>query len=311
MTRPLISAMVAAFGFALAGCGGGFGHSGSTIPGVASETVGDAAALVAHRPTDSQNAAAAINAVSALGSRIKALAGDGGSAGDDLTRAGPPDSGRGACRGGLEFFAPGRGGDRRSTETRQFFDLGCTRLASDTTRIFRSTGPRSEAVERAIALYAPGRSTPLASRREASRISNATFGRWGFPLVSDGFSTTTTSELWISNQKQSRSKSEIVMLPSWRNVNDFCQDSAGYSLTGIPSLDSTFGWNGGTTGAPLPATRTAGRPGLVTVSSTQRGDTFAGPIGSLSIVASTPNHICPVAAPAYALAGGAPAGAFT
>ena len=36
------------------------------------------------------------------------------------------------------------------------------------------------------------------------------------------------------------------MRPSFGNVSAYCQSSAGYTAKGIPSLDSTFGWQSGT-----------------------------------------------------------------
>ena len=64
MARSAIFAVVAAFAFALAACSGAK-HSAPAVPVIGAdgaETVGDAAAIAAHQPTDSANAAAAIGA---------------------------------------------------------------------------------------------------------------------------------------------------------------------------------------------------------------------------------------------------------
>ena len=94
MARSRFFSIVAACAFGLAGCGDG---SYSGLSGV--ETVGDAAAIVAHRPTGTQYAATAIDAVDTFGAALGGIA-----ALENLQRAG----GRGSsfCR----TFA-GFGGD--------------------------------------------------------------------------------------------------------------------------------------------------------------------------------------------------------
>jgi hypothetical protein len=276
----------------LAACSGG-----------AVQTVGDAAALVAHHHTGSQDATMAIAAADALGSRVAELAEESG--GSD-----PTAHESGGCRDGIEFFAPDRSGDSNSSETREFFDLGCRDLARDSVRRFQPTGPNSEKVDVVASIYAPGARTPIAVRKETSEISNATFGPWGFPIVRNGFARHSARRLWISNQEQSVSSSEMVVPPSPSGANSYCQDSAGYSATGIPSLDATFGWRGGTLGSPIPTRRTDER-GLVTLSSRESGVAFASPIGTVSILAGRFNVSCPIDSPAYGLAGGASSGDFS
>ncbi|HEY5426171.1 MAG TPA: hypothetical protein VIJ77_06435 [Candidatus Tumulicola sp.] len=316
MARSAIFAVATALALALAACSGAK-HSAPAVPVVGAdgaETVGDAAAIAAHQPTDSANAAAAIGAADALGSRVRSLADEsaGDPANDSPRLDMPPDGADGFCQGGSQFFAPNRrGGDAHSTEMREFFDPGCTQLARDSVRIYRPAGPNAEIVERTVAVYDAGRSTPVAIRKESSQISNATLGRWGFPLARDGFSRTTSSSLWVSNREQSASDSEMVMLASLTNENEFCQDSAGYGTAGIPSLDATFGWEAATLESPGATTRVSDGAGSVTLSSTQGGHTFAGPVGSFSIVAAARNSACRGAARAFGLAGGTPSGAFT
>jgi hypothetical protein len=322
MARLAFFAITAASAIAFASCsstsgGGNAGRAGSAIPAFGAETVGDAAAIVTHQPTDSQNAAAAIAALDALGSRIGSLASDE-IASDPIN---PASSARavpdGSCEDSFEFFVRQPRGDAAaqaspSTETREFFDPGCTQLARDAVRIVRSIGPTEEIVNRTIRLYAPAHSAPIATRFESSRISDARFGRWGFPLAGDGFSRTTSSALWISHRKQAVSSSKIVVLPSRTSASVYCEGSAGYSATGIPSLDATFGWEGGTLESPgsPSSVRTDDGEGIVTTSSTQRGNIFIGPIGSLWLNAGRPASGCPAAARTQTVAGGTPAGVF-
>lgn len=312
MARSGVFAILVACGLALAGCGTETGHSGAAVPVVGAETVGDAAAIAAHQPTDSQDAAVAIASADALGSRIRALADE--SAGDPRD----DDEGRdafaradGTCRDGSEFLLLGRNGDNaRSSEIRDFFDPGCTRVARDAVDVFTPGAPGEEILERIVSIYAVDGFSPIAVRRESSRIANATFGPRGFPIAREGFSRTTSSTLWISNREQSTSASRVVMLPGLDDENEYCQDTAGYSTTGIPSLDATFGWEVRSRVSTEPATRTRDGSGAVTLSSTQGGNTFAGPIGSLFVVADRSEPTCPAPTSAYALSGGAPS-AFT
>lgn len=73
MARCLVFAVASVFALALAACGDGTYSGLASSPGV--ETVGDAAAAVAHRPTGSQYAATAIDAVDTFGAAIAGIAG--------------------------------------------------------------------------------------------------------------------------------------------------------------------------------------------------------------------------------------------
>lgn len=72
MARSGVLAFAAACAFALAGCGDGTYSGLANTAGV--ETVGDAAAIVAHRPTPSQYAATAIDAIDTLGAALGGVA---------------------------------------------------------------------------------------------------------------------------------------------------------------------------------------------------------------------------------------------
>jgi hypothetical protein len=93
-----------------------------------------------------------------------------------------------------------------------------------------------------------------------------------------------------------------------RAGGDFCQSSAGYTASGIPSLDETFGWE---SGAYTGGTRAAGVTGSAVWSANASGAVVQGTIGSLAIVRSGAATSCPMSAPAFVLRGGTSANAFT
>jgi hypothetical protein len=172
-------------------------------------------------------------------------------------------------------------------------------------------GAGAESEADAVSIYTRGASAPVALRVENSQITNARFDSLGFPIARDGFSRTTTRQLLVSNQRQSVSSSSTAMAPSSGNgINAICENSAGYDAAGVPSRDATFGWQGSTIESPTSIRRDDGN-GSVTVSTTQVGNTFAGPVGSLSLLAGAPGGSCTDAPPAYALTGASTASAFT
>jgi hypothetical protein len=300
MARSRVFAIAAASALALVACGGESAYPGFAATGSGVETVNDAAAIAAHRPTGSQYSAAAIGAVDAVGSLIKELP----------ALDGQPSRGRG-CHDGSEFFTPSRIGDPHSTESREFFDASCTHIALDAIRVFKPTGPHSENETVAVSIYAPKSPVPIAFRLENSQVTNANFDRLGYATTRDGFVRTTTRQLLISNQRRSVSSSETVMMPSISDdLTKLCQNFAGYDAAGIPSLDATFGWQGATIGSPAPI-RSADTNGIVTVSTTEVGSAVTGPVGSLSLLTSTAHAGCPDAAAAYALSGGTTASTYS
>ncbi len=302
MVRPPAFALVVVFGGLLCACSGGAGGGGLPVPYASDsvQTVGDAAAAAAHHATGTQNAAAAILAISAVGSRIK----DAGEQNDETALPTGMRPGTGRCVDGLEFLAPDRRGDADSTETLAFYDAGCRRLARDAVRVYAPAGAGAETVARTVSIYARGNSNaPLAVRTAKSQISAAAFGPYGFPIADTGFRRALQGTLTIGGHLQVLSDSELVVMPGSGAVNVFCQDSAGYNAVGIPSLDATFGWQGGTS-AGVPGSRTDDGNGIVTWSSTQSGEVDRGAIGALAIEKQAANEGCPIGAPAYALSGG-------
>jgi hypothetical protein len=105
--------------------------------------------------------------------------------------------------------------------------------------------------------------------------------------------------------KQINSGSELIMRGN--GVGDYCQSSAGYSASGIPSLDATFGWQ---SGAVSGGKRAADVRGTALWSARASGAVVQGAIGSLSIERNMASASCPMNAPAFVLKGGTSENAF-
>jgi hypothetical protein len=305
--RPSNILIAVALGFVLAGCSGGFlAPSAGSLPNVGNDgvrTVSDAAdALDGQRSTASQNATLAIGATDAFGSLV------GGFSEDEETRTALRLSGNAeqraqrasGCEEGVDFSAPDRYRDPRSDETLLYYDGRCHDLARDVMRRSAPSGPNSETIRESTALFFPGSSAEVASRSETLRIADATFGRNGPTPLRAGLEFSTSSRLATASGKQAASDSAVVMLPSQGNVTDYCQQSAGYSLTGIPSLDATFGWQ---TAAFSEVARATDGHGMATWSATENGETFQAPIGSLAIAQSAVEPACPMTATKFSVTG--------
>jgi hypothetical protein len=98
--------------------------------------------------------------------------------------------------------------------------------------------------------------------------------------------------------KRIDSGSELIL----RGSGDYCQSSAGYSISGIPSLDATFGWQSGAVGG---GERSADARGTALWSANASGAIVQGAIGSLAIERNASAAGCPMSAPAFILKGGA------
>lgn len=301
MARPLAAALALA-GALTAGCAGGLSGSGSmpfTDDGV--QTVSDAAAAAAHRTTPTQSSAVAIAIADAFGSRVRENADHIETIDEALSTPRAQ-----ACEGRRAFYAPDRAGDANSTESVFFYDAACAHVARDVVRVYAPGGNGSQTVRRTVSIRSPQSGAPVAVRTETATIDHAVFGRFGFPRAGEGFTRTEWSTLDEGGTKSVRSASEMVVLPGRSGISAFCQDSAGYSMSGVPSLDATFGWQGGSTGTGTIERRGA----FVRLISTQRGTSYGGPIGALSISTGARNTICPIGVPAFALAGGTARGQY-
>jgi hypothetical protein len=249
----------------------------------------------------------AISTTNALGSPMKQITDDNNAI--SIQSVGlRAESSNGTCSNYSEFFAPDKNGDPNSTERQFFYDSGCTQLARDNVRIFTSTGSNSETVANTQKLYAINNGTPIATRTDNNTITFATFDANGFPKVANGFDRLITGNLTLGNVKTIASDSEEVMEPASGSTNQYCGDSAGYNVTGFPSLNETFGWNGGIAGT---GTRTVNGDGSVTWTATHAGTNFKGAIGSLSISTGTQNTACPIVTPMFTLAGGTSTGTYS
>jgi hypothetical protein len=214
----------------------------------------------------------------------------------------------GTCRSGVEFFSPDTAGDPNSTETKLFYDLACTDLARDTVRVYTASSSTAETVSRTEMLYAMNNGTPIATRTSTEAIAGATFDSFGFPITADGFTRSATSQLAIAGSKTISSGDELVMQAATGGTNGFCDDSAGFNVTGSTTLGETFGWAGGTLAG---GTRTVNSDGSVTWTATHAGTGYKAPIGGLSLAIGTLNTACPIATPAFTLAGGTSEGTYS
>jgi hypothetical protein len=102
------------------------------------------------------------------------------------------------------------------------------------------------------------------------------------------------------NGRQVLSASRLIVRVGSGNA-DYCQSSAGYSVSGIPSLDETFGWE---SGALDGGKRAADGRGVALWSARASGAIVQGTIGSLSIQRNGDGASCPMSAPAFVLKGG-------
>ncbi|HEY9181071.1 MAG TPA: hypothetical protein VIO32_10155 [Candidatus Baltobacteraceae bacterium] len=209
-------------------------------------------------------------------------------------------AGDGSCNNGVEFFAPDKKGDANSTERIVFYDNGCTQMQSDAVRVYTSTGPNAETVQRTVSRYQLNNSTASSVRSETINYTSATFDQFGYPVYKNGFDRTHTGELDVNGVKTIDGDGEFVLLASSNNSSTFCGDSAGFNATGNSSLNETFGWAG-----MIPTgTRTVNSDGTISWNLTHQGSTYTGPIGGLSILAGSQNTNCPVSTPMFTLADG-------
>jgi hypothetical protein len=103
--------------------------------------------------------------------------------------------------------------------------------------------------------------------------------------------------------------SQLLMRPSAGTVSGYCQSSAGYTVTGIPSLDATFGWE---SGALSGGTRmTDGGHHFATWSADATGATVQAPLGKLSIARSGGGPSCPMMAPTFTVSGATASDTFS
>jgi hypothetical protein len=300
MAPRVVFAIAAAAVFVLGGCSAG---ARAPVPDLSDfQTVSDAAdTLTGQQHTGSERAQTAIHATNVLGSTMRNL-------GEVMLEQMPEGNGNdatGRCNAGVEFFAPDRKGDPDSTQLRVFYDAHCSQIALNVVRLYTPTGAQSESVDATTSLFEQGKTTPEAVVKQTTQIANATFDQYGFPIAAKGFARDTSSQLSVAGVKEVASGSELIVPGG--NPYRFCQDSAGYSLTGIPSLDASFGWQGGVlSGGSLSVNGDS-----FGLTASIAGTGIEGALGSLALVTGTPNTGCPIALPAYSLSGGASVGSVS
>ncbi len=101
-------------------------------------------------------------------------------------------------------------------------------------------------------------------------------------------------------RKRVISASELIMRGGFGSVAEFCQSSAGFSLSGIPSLDVTFGWQ---SGAFSGGSRSVDEHGFATWSAHTGGTIVQAPIGALWIRQDIGSRSCPMSRPMFTLNG--------
>lgn len=285
----------------LAGCSGG---GSSAVPAGTGGTTGGST-------TQSETAIATANAV---GAPMSNLADYNNATASLQSNARSAQSVQlGVCQatpggGSYEFFSPDVNHDANSTEQQYFYDTSCAQLARDVVRVWTSSGASSETVNRTAKIYARGNATPIAVRTDAETIADAAFDQYGFAIPADGFARSDSGTLQYAGTNAVTSGDELVVSASSGSSQSFCGDAAGFNVNGIPALNETFGWNGGVLSG---GTRTVNADGSVTWTATHAGSTYKGAIGALSIATGTPNTSCPIATPAFTLAGGTSLGAYT
>lgn len=224
------------------------------------------------------------------------------------------DFGGGVCHNGREFIVTKNStGTPIQTESKYFFDKGCTELARDAVRTWTAGGSAgSETVMKTASDYALGNSTPISVKNSTLNYANGAFNNLGYTEFTDGFVLEANSQLKIGTTKSISSNLEMVMQPaSGSNVNDYCTDSAGFNEIPVAKLDKEFGWSGGAFGSPTMNTRTQDSAQSATWTSTHTGTAYSGASGALSIATGSPNGSCPIATPNYTLAGGTSDGTYT
>jgi hypothetical protein len=297
MTRSKIFALCALF--ALGACAGNRPSFQPLQTTSAIETVGDAAAAVAHSATDSDVTAAALNATNAFGAPLRNI-----STSNPIWPLVAGSTPNGVCRDGVESFVPDRSGDPDSQEVAQYRDRQCTNMARVTVAILRSASPSSETIDRSTWMYGNRSTSPSALRESITIVTGASIDPSGHPAQRDGYVVTTSTRLSVGNRVQSVAGLQEVAVAG--NAAH-CEAAAGYDVAGVPSLDATFGWQSASVENTPRDLVSANR---AVVLSNQTGRLFVGPIGSLSISGGALQPSCPIARPAYTLSGGDISGTF-
>ena len=302
--NALFAALIAAT-TTLTACGAGAGTSVAPSPANGGGTTPQS-----QSQSPAQDSVAAANAVGAPVSDIKDADASADSPLQNQTRSAQNRilaQGNGTCTNGVEFFAPDKNGDANSTERIVFYDNGCTAMQEDAVRIYTSTGPNAENVERTVKRYAlNANGTPSSVNTQSVVFINSSFDQYGYPVIADGFNRAHSGALDYNGEKTIVDGGELVFTVPNGATTTFCGDSAGYNATGLNGLTDTTG----RAGIMATGTRTVNSDGSITWSTIHTGATYTGSVGSLSLGAGVQNTSCPVQTPMYTLQGGTQAGTF-
>ena len=292
--------MYARVGFAMAalllvtGCSGG---SNALAPISAPATGGSTQSDTAIAVTNSFGTS--INTLSSYDATVDPPGAGPGGGPEVASRAHLASSTSGSCLGRVEFFAPDRNGDANSTELEDFKDYGCSNVVRDSVRIYTSTGANSETVKRTVSLYVYV-GPKIGTRTEMETISNASFDSYGYPIATTGFERSDTGRPESGDYFNISSGNELVMLPGTAS-NQYCGDSAGFSLGKLLPFPQPIGWQG----VDSNGSRTVNGDGSVTFGSTHVGTVSlaAWPAYTLSIATGKQSTGCPITTPMFTLAG--------
>jgi hypothetical protein len=183
---------------------------------------------------------------------------------------------------------------------------GCTGSLGQTGVSLPITGDSLQTVSDAADSLDAHRSSASQSAKSAIAVTDA-LGSYVREISSEQRELSGTHAAHALHGKRIVSRSALVIRPAAGYVTEYCQSSAGYSATGIPSLDATFGWE---SGAFSGGSRTIDGRGSSVWLANASGAVVQGPIGSLSVGRSSAGATCPMTVPVFVVKGGESARAF-
>lgn len=334
--RALIA--VAVFAFALAACGGGGSGGGSaTVP----PAPGTGGGLQLSAQQQQQDSVAAANAAGAPVEDITGIEtsvtnpvtlqsaqrhatdtataspapgsspNPGASASPAPPKPTPPPNGTcianffasGAYKG-FQYWKPDKAGDANSVQYTFFYDGACTQIARDQVRVTGSvtgTGAvKTQTQTVTTTEYDQGNPVPTNTRTENNTLTGQ-FDTEGYPLLKLGFARASILSVSSGGAVVMNRANEFIAGPTSTASQTYCGDSAGYNAEKLSSTAQVHGWQNLTANA----SRTVNSDGSVTWTHSGSGSVYsAATAGALSINKGTLNSACPIAVPAFTLAGG-------
>ena len=330
---------VLALSMALSACGGGGGGTGSTLPSPGGGGTGN----TGQTPQEQQQSS--VGAANAAGSSVEDISGfetaiqdpvvlmsgtrhvseatasphPTSSPGTGPTASPSPapehtpvpsgtciplTSGKGPFQS-LEYWKPDKAGDANSVEYQLFFDTACAQLGEDRVRIITSQSGagtvKTQTQTTIVTEYAAGNPVAVSSSTHTDTITGQ-FDAAGYPILKNGFARASTLVLTQNGNVVLNKGNEFVSAPTSSTSSTYCGDSAGYSPQAFTSTAQIHGEQS----LLASGTRTVNADGSVTYAHTGSGSTFsAAPPAALSLNKGALNTVCPIAAPAFTISGGA------